>query len=73
MTPHPEDGIASKKKRSGKKRRMAIRAKFLAKKSKVLAARQALADRESAWKENRARKNRKNKLKRRAKDKLQRA
>lgn len=71
--PRMGDEIASKKKRSGKKRRMLIRAKFLVKELEIMAARQALADKERAWKENRARKNRKNKLKRRAKDRLKKA
>lgn len=72
-TPRIGDITATKKKRSGKKRRILIRAKYLAKELEALAARQALADKEIAWKENRARKNRKNKLKRKARDRLKKA
>ena len=52
---------------------MIMRARFVAKKAEVLAARQALADKEVAWKEKRARKNREKKVKRREKDKLKKA
>lgn len=52
---------------------MIVRAKFVAKEVEVLAARQALADKEVAWKEKRARANRKNKLKKKEKDRLDKA
>ena len=68
--PRVGNSSASKKPRRGKKRRMIMRAHFEAKEAEAMAARQALADKEIAWKANRTRKNRNKKLRRKEKDKL---
>jgi hypothetical protein len=65
--------LAVGKKRGGRKRRMIMRTNIIAKEARILAAKQALLDAEVERKETRKIKNRKNKMKRRAKDKLRKA
>ena len=65
--------LPSKHKRSGKKRRIAIRTKLAAKSAKELAKKQSLAEKEAAEKEKRTWRNREKKVKRKEKEKAKKA
>ena len=67
-----DDPSASRtKKRSGKKRRIAIRKKMQAIEEKKSAAKRSQAEKEAAEKEKRTRRNREKKVKRKQKEKMQ--
>lgn len=67
---HHSQAQSSRRKRSGKKRRITIRKKFEARAAEKVAARQIQTEKEAAEREKRTRKNREKKVKRRQKDKL---
>lgn len=67
---HQSRTPTSRRKRSGKKRRIVIRKKFEARAAKEMATRQSQVEKEAAEREKRTRKNREKKVKKRQKDKL---
>lgn len=67
---HQSQAQTSRRKRSGKRRRIVIRKKYEARAAKEVASRQSQAEKEAAEREKRTRKNREKKVKKRQKDKL---
>lgn len=70
---NPADSVTKKRKRNGKKRRIAIRTKVAVRIAKQSLAKQSKAEKEAAEKEKRTRKNRAQKVKRRVKEKAKKA
>ena len=70
---HHTQAQSSRRKRSGKKRRLVLRKKFEARAAKEVATRQTQTEKEAAEREKRTRKNREKKVKKRQKDKLKKA